>query len=258
MRFPAFLFLLSFIILTGCQPERGCTNPAAHNYNPEAVEDDGSCSTDPIIGGHTYPVVQIGDQTWFAENLRTTTYANGDPIRSGLTAQEWKEATSGATTVYGEADNYCSHDSPEIDACNEVQSLSAYGRLYNWYAVDDERGLCPNGWHVPSDDEWMEAFQHMAMAGDATGVGAAMKSTSGWMDGGDGTDEWGFAAVPHGRRRSCCGDFKNAGASSCFWTSTPYEEHAWFWGLDHDSDGIGRGIHWVRDGFAVRCIKDAD
>lgn len=257
MRIPALLFLFC-LVLAGCQPERGCTNPAAHNFNPAAAVDDGSCSTEPIMDGHIYPVVQIGEQTWFAENLRTTAYANGDPIRSGLTAQEWTVATEGATAVYGESGNVCDHDSPTIDACDEAQSLATYGRLYNWLAVDDDRGLCPNGWHVPTHDDWSDLEFHIATQGNVGPTGAALKSKSGWYQGGNGTDDFGFTSLPTGRRRSCCGDFRKAGASSLYWSSTPYDEYAWFRGIEHNSGGFGRGIHHRKDGMAVRCVKDVD
>jgi len=103
--------------------------------------------------GYTYEVVEIGDQCWFAENLRTEHYANGDAIPANLTDGEWEITTNGAVAVYGENEG-CENFSPDGDACDPTWSLNEYGRLYNWYAVDDCGGLCPTGWHVPSDGEW--------------------------------------------------------------------------------------------------------
>lgn len=89
------------------------------------------------MGLHSYELIEIGEQCWFAENLRTETYANGDTIVGELTNAQWSSADYGAQSVYG----------------NDSILLEQLGRLYNWYAVNDARGLCPNGWHVPSDDE---------------------------------------------------------------------------------------------------------
>ena len=128
-------------------PVSGCTDETAGNYNPEAVIEDGSCVYGPLecggvstvtYDGYTYDLVAIGDQCWFAENLRNEHYANGDAIPGDLSDVSGRSTTNGAQArLYN----------------NDVQSnLADYGRLYNWYAVDDARGLCPSGWHVPTDD----------------------------------------------------------------------------------------------------------
>ena len=88
--------------------------------------------------GYDYTTVVIGNQCWFAENLRSENYQNGDAIPSNLSDSEWQSMTSGAVAVYGEDDG-CDNYSPNIFACDPIQSLSEYGRLYNWFAVDDPR-----------------------------------------------------------------------------------------------------------------------
>ena len=103
---------------------------------------------DPLeYQGYDYETVQNGEQCWFAENLRNANYENGDAIPSGLSDSDWP-TDSGAAAVYGEGESDCLSFSPDGDACDEAWSLNEYGRLYNWYAVDDARGLCPSGWHV--------------------------------------------------------------------------------------------------------------
>ena len=160
----------------------GCTDPVADNFDPYA-EEGGACfyadCYSLTFDGYTYDVVQIGDQCWFAENLRTTMYGNGDVIPAGLTDGEWTSTTSGATAVYGEG-SACYNYSPDIDACDEAQSLAEYGRLYNWYAVDDARGLCPSGWHVPTDGEWTDLENYITSQGFSGTEGTALKSTYGW------------------------------------------------------------------------------
>ncbi len=146
-------------------------------------EDPGNFNAcgDPIaMDGYSYSTVLIGDQCWFAENLRTTVYGNGDVIPAGLTDGEWDSTTSGATAVYGEGSSMCYNYSPDIDACDEAQSLAEYGRLYNWYAVDDARSLCPSGWHVPTDGEWTDLENHISSQGFSGTEGTALKSTYGW------------------------------------------------------------------------------
>ena len=110
---------------------------------------------DPLeYQGYDYATIQIGEQCWFAENLRSENYKNGELIPSGLEDTAWQETSVGAVSVFGEGASGCNHVSPNGDACDEVWSLTEYGRLYNWYAVNDTRGLCPNEWHVPQDVEW--------------------------------------------------------------------------------------------------------
>ena len=90
------------------------------------------------MDGHSYGVVEIGDQCWFAENLRTTVYADGSAIPEETDNTAWAGLSTGAR---------CDYD-------NDASNVATYGRLYNWYAATDAAELCPTGWHVPTDDEW--------------------------------------------------------------------------------------------------------
>lgn len=136
--------------------------------------------------GYDYDLVAIGGQCWFAENLRTEHYTNGDLIPANLTDSEWNSTTSGAVAVYGEGSG-CDNWSPDGDACDPAWSLNEYGRLYNWFAVDDDRGLCPTGWHVPTDGEWMTLEMELGMSESqansigwrGTDQGSQMKTTYG-------------------------------------------------------------------------------
>ena len=162
-----------------------------------------SCG-DPIqYQGYDYATVLIGEQCWFAENLRT----NGDAIPSGLSEGDWYDTTSGAVVVYGEGDD-CEDDSDIIDACDPAQALNEYGRLYNWYAVDDARGLCPSDWHVSTDGEWMTMEMGLGMSeaeANDTGwrgndQGRQMKTDYGWSLTINGTNTSGFSGLPGGVR----------------------------------------------------------
>ena len=110
---------------------------------------------DPVnYQGYDYTTVLIGEQCWFAENLRSENYENGDAIPSNLNDSEWGNTSAGAVAVFGEGDSSCEEFSIGGNTCEDTWSLNEYGRLYNWYAVNDARGLCPSGWHVPTDGEW--------------------------------------------------------------------------------------------------------
>jgi uncharacterized protein (TIGR02145 family) len=265
MRIPTIL-AATCLLLVSCQQEEGCTDPAANNFDPTAEIDDGSCEYLPEIDGYTYGVVQIGDQVWFSENLRTTVYANGDVIPGVLTDGEWYLTNEGATSVYGEGSSDCENYSPDIDACDEAQSLSEYGRLYNWYAVDDARGLCPSGWHVPTDGEWMVLEMELGMSESeansagprGTDVGTQLKSTYGWYNGGNGTDDFGFSALPGGYRANSFGYFYDAGYFGYWWSSSPSGGDAWYRLLVSPSPVIARSTDDPRYGFSVRCLRDAD
>ena len=207
----------------------------------------------PTINGYTYKTVKIGDQEWFAENLKTTVYANGDEIPYSRTDESWNTQKMGMR---------CSYDHDEARSAQ-------YGQLYNWYAVNDARGLCPSGWNVPSDEDWqdLEVFLGMSRAdvsldGDRgsgeLGIGTKLKAKSGWADEGDGTDDFGFSALPGAYRSSLDGYFYDAGSAGFWWSSSPSGGVAWSRALSYYVPGIGRNDYNPRYGFSVRCLRDAD
>ena len=199
----------------------------------EATSTEWSCGEAITYSGVGYSTVQIGDQCWFAENLRTTTYLNGDAIPRNLSNGDWSSTTSGAMAFY-------------IDG-------PAYGGLYNWYAVDDVRGICPSGWHVPTDGEWTVMTNFL---GGEIVAGGQMKATYGWGGGGNGTNSSGFSGLPGGYRNDL-GGFGDAGYNGDWWSSSPSGSDAWFRYLDVSEDVIRYDVS-QRDGFSVRCVRDAE
>jgi uncharacterized protein (TIGR02145 family) len=224
----------------------GCTDSAASNFNPAATEADESCeypgpaqcggATTVTFDGHTYALVAIGTQCWFAENLRSDNYRNGDAIPGNLNNSQWTSTGSGAQAVYN----------------NDSGSLATYGRLYNWYAVNDSRGLCPSGFHVPSDGEW--TVLENALGGSSV-AGTALKAASPvW----NGTNSSGFSALPGGFRDAGNGGFSGQGNYGYWWSSSPYGAGAWFRYLFSGSSNVTRGSTFssMRLGFSVRCVRD--
>ena len=151
---------------------------------------------DPIgYHGFDYATVLIGEQCWFAENLQSEQYLNGDSIEIWQNEAQWISADFGMMGVLGQSDSCFGAYGIHIQCPNPDDWLVEHGRLYNWYAVDDERGLCPNGWHVPSSYEFLALTDEL---GGAEVAGVMLKSVDGWIEGGDGTNSVGFNAKPSG------------------------------------------------------------
>jgi len=227
-----------------CDEDDNCTDQTATNYADPANEDCiiSGCES-PSMDGHSYGVVEIGDQCWFAENLRTTVYADGAAI---------PEVTDNAAWAGLSTEARCDYD-------NDASNVATYGRLYNWYAATDDSELCPTGWHVPTDGEWTALETYLGANGHSGTEGTALKSTSGWNSGGNGTDDFGFSALPGGYRNAWGGFFNaGAGAGGYWWSSSPSGGGAWHRFLTGSNPDITRDVSNRRVGFSVRCLRDAD
>ena len=144
------------------------------------------------------------------------------------------------------------------DYDNDASNALTYGRLYNWYAVNNGSGLCPSGWHVPTDGEWTALETYSGCQRPQWTEGTALKSTTGWSTSGNGTDDFGFSALPGGTRYSSNGYFGDAGLDGYWWSSSPDGGDAWYRYLDYFSPDIDRFSYNPRSGFSVRCLRDAD
>ena len=179
--------------------------------------------------------VKIGKQTWATKNLDVSTYRNGDKIPQVQDANAWAKLKTGAWCYYE----------------NDTANGTTYGKLYNWYAVKDPRGLAPKGYHIPTDANWTILTDNL---GDEAGT--KMKSTSGWYNDGNGTNTSGFAGLPGGRRHDE-GDFFDIGDTGGWWStseSNPY--YAWGRFMFGGIGIVQTGGSYKQSGFSVRCIKD--
>lgn len=217
-------FILFWLILTACQSDM--------------VKD---------IDGNKYNTVQIGTQVWMTEDLKTTRFNDGTPIEQVTLYEEWAGLTSPA---------YCWYN-------NDSTHKETYGALYNWYAVQTNN-LCPEGWHVPSDEEWNKLMSNYGLAERA---GGPLKEA--------GTDHWknpntgasnasGFTALPGGYR-SYNGTFNVIRAFGYWWTST--ESNWWnnndsttsivfFRSMVYNDKQLYRNVSEKTNGFCVRCLMD--
>ncbi len=190
-----------------------------------------------------YPSVSICCQTWMTKNLDVSTYRNGDPIPKVTDAAAWIALTTGA---------YCYYNN------DSTIYAATYGKLYNWYAVNDPRGLAPEGWHIPSDFEWTTLAN--CLGGDY-GAGGPLKET--------GTSHWtapntlatnitDFKCLPGGGRLET-GNFESLGDNGAMWSSIEYlpnPTQANFRVLDHSHDIMVMLYGAKKYGLSVRCIRD--
>lgn len=191
------------------------------------------------IEGNEYKTLWINGKQWMAENLRVIKYNDGSEIPLVTSNDEWMVLTTPAYSWYN----------------NDEETYGAtYGVLYNWFVVNTGK-LCPEGWHVPSDDEWTGLIDFL---GGEEVAGGKLKSTSNWLEPNTGaTDAIGMNMQPSGARRDNNGTFFRIEQYAFFWSSTENNEaRAWQRHLYNGNEIAKRGYSDKKYGFAVRCVKD--
>jgi uncharacterized protein (TIGR02145 family) len=194
------------------------------------------------INGNNYATIVLGNgQEWMAENLRVTTYANGDPIPNVMDNLAWGQITTGAWAYYN----------------NSSQNDIPYGKLYNWYAVTDPRNVCPAGWHAPSEQEWTQLTDFLG-GSDIAGGKLKTTGTQYWLPPNTGaTDTIGFSGLPGGIRFYLDGTFVQLGTRGDWWT-TSENNGGGGWGrlLENDNATIWLTSGVKQNGLSVRCLRD--
>ncbi len=228
------------------------------------------------VDGNEYETVLIGDQLWMAENLRTTKYRDGSEIAFGLSDTEWAETEEGAYAVYP-------HELVE-GISSETEMIDMYGKLYNYWTIEDERGLCPEGWRVPTADDYDALDAYITFWGggkevdleskDGSVAGNYIKSCRQANSplGGDcntnehprwdadithyGTDEFDFNGIPAGYRDEF-GNYSGIGTHAYWWTSTEMSFAMGRWRRLINSGGwVYSGFEYKEEGYSIRCIKE--
>lgn len=191
------------------------------------------------IDGTVYKTVQIGDQIWIVENLNVCRFKNGDPIPEAKTKGEWLQAGAERKPVW------CYYE-------NNLENGKKFGKLYNWYAANDPRGLAPEGWTVPNNGEWARLISNL---GGSDQAGSKMKSTTGWVSNGSGDNYSRFTALPGGGR-TFDGDFTNIGDAAIWWSSLEQSAiSAWGYNLNSPNASVLQGSFNKTTGLSVRCLK---
>jgi uncharacterized protein (TIGR02145 family) len=189
--------------------------------------------------------VKIGKQVWMQENLSVRVFRNGDLIPVVDDNKAWQNAKITKTPAM------CIYET-------NGELGNKYGMLYNWYAVIDNRGLAPEGWHIPTDSEWQTMIDFL---GTEDLAGEKLKSTSGWNDFPDkknnGTNSSGFGALPGGMR-NWAGRYLHIGNTGAWWTVSEKDEtSAWIRSLSNDTGKLVSHQAFPKaTGLSVRCVKD--
>jgi len=205
--------------------------------------DDSNSTTNTVvdIDGNSYQIINICNQKWTKKNLNVSHYKNGDIIPQVTDPSLWASLTTGAWCYYN----------------NDPANETTYGKLYNWYAVNDPRGLAMTGWHIPTDSEWTTLTDCL---GGMSVAGGKMKedSTLHWWDSNiNATNSSGFTGLPGGGRRPD-GESIYIGGFGIWWSSTEdiNTTKALNIGLSYDNGSTERLADNKNFGLSIRCVKD--
>jgi uncharacterized protein (TIGR02145 family) len=184
--------------------------------------------------------IEIGSYTWMTKNLNVSSFANGDPIQEAKSTEEWIRLGASGKPAW------CYYE-------NDANNDWIYGKLYNWYAVSDPRGLAPNGWYIPSHDDWRVLVNDL---GGNEGVGTKLKSKSDWYNNGRGDNTSGLNFMPTGIRNEK-GEFDVKGTVTMLWSYDEFDkEDAWVRALSLENNkSFIEGSMLKQYGMSVRCMK---
>jgi uncharacterized protein (TIGR02145 family) len=208
-----------------------------------------AAQTDSItdIDGNVYQTIAIGTQWWMTENLKVSRYANGDTIPYLKQDEDWAASEEGAYCYYANRTNF----------------IDQFGLLYNWYVAADEREVCPSGWHISTDEDWIILEKYLGMSAAETERMTAWRGSNEGDKLKDhsfgGNNSSGFTAFGTGYRDPE-GTFKAMGTDNDYWTSTPYDNEGNTEGILHgllnSKSSVVRNFHVPGYGFCIRCVRD--
>ncbi|TVQ92678.1 MAG: hypothetical protein EA393_03270 [Bacteroidetes bacterium] len=241
INFSLVLSLLAFMLVSCGKDDDNNSNGPVNGSSAAVFNPDITYGTMKDADGNTYKTVTIGTQTWMAENLRTTKYNDGSPIPNVTDRDEWEYLSTGA---------YCNYDNS-----NDAAIIRTFGRLYNWHALNTGK-IAPNGWRVPTDDDWDILIDYLG-GPDIAGGKLKEAGTKHWRTPNTGADnETGFTALPGGQREGN-GNFEVFGFDGYWWSITESgTARAWRRHLLYDMNSIRRNGTSKLSGQSVRLIKD--
>ncbi|MDA9863537.1 hypothetical protein N9C70_00545 [Flavobacteriales bacterium] len=220
-----------------------------------------TCGDPLTYWNYDYATVLIGDQCWFAENLRSDKYLDGSTISHGLSDTDWASTTQGAATIYGQDSPNCVESgNTAITTCTDAIALDEYGRLYNWFAVNDPHNLCPETWRVTSEADWQSLIEWGASSVTSGCLSCELKSTTDWS-GGVGSNSLGWNGKAGGSRihlPSSSNGYWDSGYSGFWWTSTESTASSARSRWMGNGNGVFGGEIQKALGLSVRCIKDTE
>lgn len=183
--------------------------------------------------------IKIGSEIWMSENLNVDKFKNGDPVPQAKTNEEWLNAGENQKPVW------CYYENKEANGAK-------FGKLYNWFAINDKRGLAPEGWLIPKITDWEKLIQESEVE---TFPGKVLKSKEYWIEDGNGTNENGFNAFPGGQRETS-GNFSGFGEFGFWWVCEEDNSvAAWLFTMNYGSPSVSQSTSDKGVGFSVRCIK---
>lgn len=224
-----------------CDDDNAAINPGATEICENNIDDN----CDGNVDEGCIPFVTICGKDWMLNNLDADMYRNSDPIPQVTNNAAWVAAGNAGTGAW------CYYN-------NDPAMGAIYGKLYNWYALKDPRGLVPEGWHIPLDDEWAAMITCLNAITPTGNAGGKMKETgtTHWLSPNTGaTNSSGFTGLPGGFR-NFNGGFSYLGNYGFWWSATEYFTYAWVRYLQNTNGNMNRNYYYLRGGFSVRCVRD--
>lgn len=231
-------FGLVAIAAVACATTREAAVEMTEDESVSIASESTTSTEEPATSTSSDPAdtVVIGTQVWMTQNVSTIVFQNGDTIIEARTNEEWVNAAKNRIPAW------CYHD--------KAGENKSYGKMYNYWAVTDSRGLAPKGWRIPSVDDFETLTNEIGGAGSS-----ALKSTSGWEEGGNGTNESGFNALPSGYRNAT-GLFNPIGRLSAWWSTNEKSSGSAFGYVVRADDNVFvKDEYYKRSGLYVRCLR---
>lgn len=247
-----FNLITTFIILTliisifsGCSSDDDASDEVNTTNTSTTVVFNPDLTYGEMVDqdGNKYKTINIGTQTWMAENLRTTKYRNGDPILQITNNLSWNPLDTGACCTYNNT--------------TDLSEIATYGRLYNWFAVSDSRNVAPEGWRVATDADWDTLVTYL---GDIAEAGGKMKESGSlhWLASeSDSTNSSGFSAIPGGYRDFYDGSYEDKGEYGYYWSTLEYDSSKAYFRYLYYNDATCKKFYYNKVyGLSVRCVKE--